>query len=61
MKSEHHSQKISSENVGLLMENIWLRRQAGLKQRSNNVYMVELPHPTPEELSKNRRKKRSKR
>ena len=52
MKSELESQKISSENVGLLMENIWLRHQAGLKQRPNNVYMVELPPPTPEEIAK---------
>ena len=54
MKSELESQKISSENVGLLMENIWLRHQAGLKQRPNNVYMVELPPPTPEEIAKMR-------
>ncbi len=60
MKSELNSQTISLENVGLLMENIWLRHQAGVKQRSKNVYMVELPPPTPEELSINRRKKRSK-
>lgn len=54
MKSELESKKISSENVALLMENIWLRHQAGLKQRSNNVYMVELPPPTPEEIAKMR-------
>lgn len=40
MKSELESQKISSENVGLLMENIWLRHQAGLKQRPNNVSLT---------------------
>lgn len=54
MKSKLDSQKISSENVGRLMENLWLRHQAGLKQRSNNVYMVEFPPPTPEEIAKMR-------
>lgn len=33
----------SPEGVALLMENLWLRHRAGLKQRENNVYMVELP------------------
>lgn len=49
------SQSIKSpEGVKLLMENIWLRHQAGMKQRPNNVFMVELPPPTPEELTQMR-------
>ncbi len=41
----------SPEGVSLLMENLWLRHKAGMKQRPNNVYMVELPPPTEEELA----------
>ncbi len=52
MKSELDSQEISSENIGELMKQLWLRHKAGLKQRRNNIYMVEFPPPTPEELSK---------
>ena len=33
----------SPEGVALLMENIWLRHKAGMKQRSNNVFFVDLP------------------
>lgn len=44
----------SPEGVSLLMENIWLRHKAGIKQRSSNVYMVELPLPTEEELAEAR-------
>lgn len=46
----------SPERVSLLMENIWLRNKAGIKQRPGNVYMVELPPPTEEELAEGRRK-----
>lgn len=38
------------------MENLWLRHKAGIKQRPNNVYMVELPPPSEEELVEARRK-----
>lgn len=31
----------SPEGVSLLMENLWLRHKAGMKQRPSNVYMVE--------------------
>lgn len=51
MKSIH-----SPEGVSLLMENLWLRHKAGIKQRPNNVYMVELPPPSEEELAEARRK-----
>lgn len=52
------SQSIQSpEGVKLLMENIWLRHKAGLKQRANNVFMVELPPPTPGELAQMRGEK----
>ena len=33
------------------MENLWLRHKAGMKQRPSNIYMVELPPPTEEELT----------
>ena len=45
----------SPEGVSLLMENLWLRHKAGIKQRPNNVYMVELPPPSEEELAEARR------
>ena len=38
------------------MENLWLRHKAGIKQRPSNVYMVELPPPTEEELAEARQK-----
>ncbi len=37
------------------MENLWLRHKAGMKQRPCNVFMVELPPPTEEELAEARR------
>ena len=40
----------SPEGVRLLMENIWLRHKTGIGQRLNNVYMVDLPPLTEEEL-----------
>lgn len=43
----------SPEGVALLMENLWLRHNAGMTQRKDNVFMVELPSPT-EELKKAR-------
>lgn len=46
----------SPEGVLLLMENLWLCHKAGMKQRPSNVYMVELPPPTEEELADARRK-----
>mgnify|MGYP000708095986 CR=1 FL=1 len=37
------------------MENIWLRHKTGMPQRAGNVFMVELPPPTDEELAEARR------
>lgn len=45
----------SPEGVSLLMENLWLRHKAGMKQPPCNVFMVELPPPTEEELAEARR------
>lgn len=45
----------SPDGVALLMENLWLRHKAGIKQRPCNVFMVELPLPTEEELAEARR------
>ena len=46
----------SPDGVALLMENLWLRHKAGMKQRPCNVFMVELSPPTEEELAEARRK-----
>lgn len=46
----------SPAGVSLLMENLWLRHKYGMEQRSDNVFMVELPPPTEEELAEARRK-----
>ena len=45
----------SPDEVALLMENLWLRHKAGMKQPPCNVFMVELPPPTEEELAEARR------
>ena len=45
----------SPEGVALLMNNLWLRHKAGMKQRPCNVYLVELPPQTEEELAEARR------
>lgn len=45
----------SPDGVALLMENLWLRHKAGIKQCPCNVFMVELPPPTEEELAEARR------
>lgn len=45
----------SPDGLTLLMENLWLRHKAGMKQRPSNIYMVELPLPTEEELADARR------
>lgn len=45
----------SPEGVSLLMENLWLRHKTGMPLRAGNVFMVELPPPTEEELAEARR------
>lgn len=50
----------SPDGVALLMENLWLRHKAGMKQHPCNVYMVELPPPTEEELAEGRQKAQGK-
>ena len=45
----------SPDGVALLMESLWLRHKAGMKQYPCNVYMVELPPPTDEDLPSLRR------
>lgn len=46
----------SPDGLTLLMENLWLRHKARMKQHPSNIYMVELPPPTKEELADARRK-----
>lgn len=41
----------SPEGVSLLVENLWLRHKTGMPQCLDNVFMVELPPPTEEELA----------
>lgn len=54
------SQTIQSpEGVRLLMENIWLRHKAGLGQKPDNVFFVELPPPTTEEIEEARSQRES--
>ena len=48
------------EGVALLMENMWLRHKAGMKQRSDNVFFVDFPPLTEEEKEEIRRKDASK-
>ena len=45
----------SPDGVAHQMEKHWLRHKAGIKQRPCNVFMVELPPPTEEELAEARR------
>ena len=52
IKTVYNMKSIQSpDGVALLMENLWLRHKAGMKQHPCNVYMVELPPPTEEELA----------
>lgn len=44
----------SPDGVNMLLENMWLRHKAGLRQLENNIFMIELPPPTEEELAKAR-------
>ena len=44
----------SPDGVALLMENLWLRHKAGIKRRPCDVFMVELPPPTNEEMAEAR-------
>ena len=39
----------SPEGVAKLLENLWLRHKAGLKQPENNVFWVDFPPLTEEE------------
>lgn len=45
----------SPDGVSSLMENLWFRHKNGMQQRTNNIFMVELPPPTEEELAEARR------
>lgn len=45
------------EGINLLLENLWLRHKAGMQQRHNKVFMVDLP-PLTEDERKTLRKKR---
>lgn len=50
--SDVSAQSIKSpEGVALLMKNLWLRHLAGRKQDAKNVFIVDLPPLTEEELA----------
>lgn len=40
------------EGVTLLIENMWLRHKAGMKHRSHNVFFVDFPPLTEEEIQR---------
>ena len=40
----------SPDGISLLMENLWLRHKTGTQQRPANVYLVELPPLSDEEM-----------
>lgn len=48
----------SPDAISLLMENLWLRHKTGMKQLPSNIYMVELPPLSDEEMDEIRRKAR---
>lgn len=39
------------DGIELLMENLWLRHDAGIKQRTDNVYEVDFPPPAAGEIA----------
>lgn len=41
----------STKDLKHLMAEVWLRHKQGIPQRENNVFIVELPVPTPEETA----------
>lgn len=43
------------DGITMLMQNLWLCHKAGIKQSGCNVFMVELPQLTEEELAEARR------
>lgn len=45
----------SPEGVATLMENLWIRYKAGMKQSANSIYYVDFPEPTAEEREEMRR------
>ena len=47
------------EGVSKLMENLWLRHKAGLKQPENNVFWVDFPPLTEEEKAEIEAKKKA--
>lgn len=49
----------SPEGVAKLLENLWLRHKAGLKQPENNVFWVDFPPLTEEEKAEIEAKKKA--
>ena len=37
------------EGVAKLLEELWIRHKAGIKQPKNNIFWVDFPPPTAEE------------
>lgn len=50
---------LSPEGVTRLMENLWLRHKAGLKQPEKNVFMGDLPPLTEKEKAEIKAKKKA--
>ena len=58
MKKENNRIQ-SPEGISRLMEDLWLRHIAGLKQPENNVFWVDLPPLTEEEKAEIEAKKKA--
>lgn len=43
------------EGVAKLLEELWIRHQAGLNQPKNNIFWVDFPPPTDEEIEASQR------
>ena len=43
----------SPEEITLLMQNVWLKHKTGVSQHHDNVFFVELPPLTVDEMDEN--------
>lgn len=43
------------EGVAKLLEELWVRHKAGIKQPKNNIFWIDFPPPTDEELEASQR------
>ena len=43
------------EGVAKLLEELWIRHKAGIKQPKNNIFWIDFPPPTAEEVEASQR------